>query len=307
MFSLASTSKAQIAHYNQYPTMYVDGYMDEYAGISFAYSMRRLYNDYVNPIIKLRRASDNATMDFYATDTDLVDVAAITAWAGGSNLYVDTWYDQRNRPGYTLTVRNAVQGTNDNQPRFYVDATIPYFAGDGSNDFLVVQNGRLGDVTTGGKNGSVFTVAKATNYGQYSFGVASDNIYGYNRWLAQLNWSSGRAVFDPGEFSNAVAVGNRSFVNTSNAGLWKQYSFVGGTSTVTIRQNAVSQVTNGATLGLGCSLVDASFYICAASNATGVALLPSTTAFSEMIMFSTTVASTDYENIEQSQMSFWGL
>jgi hypothetical protein len=57
------------------------------------YAQRLVVPGYAGPIYKLRRDSDNATMDFFPAPID-VDQAAITTWLGGANGFVDTWYDQ---------------------------------------------------------------------------------------------------------------------------------------------------------------------------------------------------------------------
>lgn len=296
------TSTAQIAHYNQYPTMHVDEYMDGASNLSFAYSMRKLYSDYTGPIIKLRRSSDNATMDFYATDTDLVNIAAITSWASSSTLYVHTWYDQSG------SGRNAVQTNTDFQPQFYADTTLPYFNGDGVNDYLAVQNGNIQNVTTAGKNGSLFTVAKATELAQLSLGVASDADNGYDRWAISINYYNGantdRTFFDPGNFQT-TAFSNRYFTNTGGIGQWKQYSFIARSTSVLARRNSVTQLNKTYTTP-ACSLTE-NFFIGAAASPSNIPVRFASTGFNELILFKTDVTSDIYENIEQSQISFWGL
>lgn len=59
-----------------------------------AYSLRPLRTQYVGPLFKLRRASDNAELDFYVDLlTFRLDLDAIASWAGGDSFCV-TWYDQ---------------------------------------------------------------------------------------------------------------------------------------------------------------------------------------------------------------------
>lgn len=89
-----------------------------------ALSLRKVYGPYLGPAVRLRRASDNAEKDFGFTSVQMnapVDTAAISQWAGGSNLFTVTWYDQG--PGK----RNAGPAVDDNtptqaeQPRFILD------------------------------------------------------------------------------------------------------------------------------------------------------------------------------------------
>ncbi len=303
----------QIAHYNQYPTMHVDTYLDEYTGISFAFSMRKLFSDYAGPIIKLRRNSDNATKDFYATDTDLIDVVAINTWMASStpastNLYVVTWYDQSGN-GRNAVQSNALFPVVDSQPLFHVDTTLPYVEGDGIDDYLVIQE-TLSNLVTSGKYGSVFTVAKANETAQVSLGVI-DPANLSDRWALSLNYYNGtnlnRGFFDPGNFGTSSPT-TRFFNNVGGAGLWKQYSLIAKSTTgILARQNGSNLSTSNSIAYTACSLTNSNFYIFAGGLSGTLPLFPSKTGFNEIIMFNTTVASDVYENIEQSQMNFWGL
>ncbi|WP_369049405.1 arabinofuranosidase catalytic domain-containing protein [Tenacibaculum sp. UWU-22] len=292
-----------IGHYNQYPTLHVDTYLDQLDNtISFAYSMRRLYSNYTGPIIKLRRKSDNITKVFYAIDTDLVDINAITTWAAGSNLYVDTWYDQSGLN------RNAIQTTITKQPQFYIDSVLPYFQGDGVDDFLVVSNSHLHDLTTNGKDGTVLLVAKATDRNQNSFGISNGNY----RWLSHLNWGNERAYFDAGFYNTSVATNQRSFYNLSGINVFKQYSLISGSpNTIIMRQNTVEQL-NTTTSSNNCNY-NFSFFISAASTSTSTnpdtatGNMYATTGFNEFILYKTKIPENTYKTVEQIQMAFWGL
>lgn len=61
------------------------------------FSLRRLYTNYEGPLIRIRRSTDNATMNFTTVSNDNVnlDCGAIAAWCSDPCLtYVDTWFDQ---------------------------------------------------------------------------------------------------------------------------------------------------------------------------------------------------------------------
>jgi hypothetical protein len=71
---------------------------------------RRALTSYEGNLVRLRRASDNAELDFgYDANGDL-DTAAIATWAGGDSFIV-TIYDQKSGD-------NVTQGTAGNQPLF---------------------------------------------------------------------------------------------------------------------------------------------------------------------------------------------
>jgi len=304
----AAFINAQIANYNQYPTLYPpDGLDEKLSDISFAYSLRKLYSDYDGPIIRLRKADNNAEMDFYSTDSDLVDIATINTWRNGASVFVDTWYDQSGQN------RNATQNIKNRQPRFIPDDSQPYFVGDGSNDILLVQE-NFQVLTENGKNGSVLGVFYGTDRADSAFGVIS----GRERWLTHINWSNERCYFDPGYCCN----GPRSFVNNvpthpSNPGsltIWDQYTFVrrddptnAATDRIIMRLGGEQKVNGGFPNNQSCNLTF-NFGICATTrNAGGSGTGFSTTRFSEIIMYSNGKEDSFLEDIEQDQINFWGL
>jgi hypothetical protein len=74
--------------------------------------------------VQVRRASDNATQDFYADRLGNLLTAPVTGtdlatWLGGATGYVATWYDQLSAGN------NATQGTAANQPQINL-TTRPY-------------------------------------------------------------------------------------------------------------------------------------------------------------------------------------
>lgn len=78
--------------------------------------------------IKLRRSSDNATQNFATLDDGSIDIAAITAFKGAANLFVDTLYDQiGNFPLFQSTAANQPQfilnGLGANPVMRFVSAT----------------------------------------------------------------------------------------------------------------------------------------------------------------------------------------
>ena len=210
---------SQIVQYNQFPTKQPTHILDDrIEDISFAYSLRLLESDYDGPLIRLRRASDNAEMDFSCAANDRVDIAAIDTWRAGSNVFVTIWYDQSGMG------RDAFQTNTALQPQFISDVTQPYFVGDGSNDRLIVPES-VQNLTENGKNGSVIGVFFATDRNDTAFGVLS----GGERWLVHINWGDENCYFDPGYCCN----GPRSFVNNlptnpnpGSLGIWDQYTFV---------------------------------------------------------------------------------
>lgn len=80
------------------------------SGNTLMFGLRVGKTGFSGNIIKVRRSSDNTTQDIGISGTDL-DVAAFSAFVGGGNGYVETWYDQS---GNGL---HATQSTLANQPQ----------------------------------------------------------------------------------------------------------------------------------------------------------------------------------------------
>ena len=291
VFMLPMVVYGAISNYNHFPTLKPSHILDEkLTNISFAFSMRVLESDYTGSLVRLRRSSDNAEKDFLWGDNDIVDVAAINTWRNGSNVFVHIWYDQSGLG------RDAVQTTRNRQPRFYPDATMPYFQGDGSNDHLTVDtpNG-IQDVTNNGNQGTVLTVMNATTRSQHSFGV----LTGVDRWSTHINWSNNNVYFDPGICCNNP----RFFSNTSNAGQWTQYTFIKTNTNAIARAGTIEKFNGAHTMGI-CTRTEDFAIGWATGDQSGN---HATTSFTEMIMYKTDIATSEYEEIEENAMTFWGI
>lgn len=109
------------------------GAYDAIPSITAAYGMRRLRSAYTGNILRLRRASDNAELDFGYTASGDLDTAAIATWLTATTGYVVTWYDQSGN-GY-----NATQATAASQPLYVASGqnSKPVARWDGSDDGLV--------------------------------------------------------------------------------------------------------------------------------------------------------------------------
>lgn len=285
------TTYAQIAQYNHFPTLkplhILDGNL---SNISFALSMRVLESDYVGPLVRLRRSSDNAELDFSWSDNDIVDISGIDTWRNGSDVYIVRWYDQSGLG------RDAVQNIANNQPRFYPDTNIPYFQGDGSNDHLTIDtpNG-IQDVTNAGVEGTVLSVMSATTKEQHTFGVLTDA----DRWSSHVNWSNNYLYFDPGICCNDP----RNFSNSTNVNNWAHYTFIKTDTHVIARSNGVEKFNGLHTTGRCTRTEDFAIGWATGNQSTNHA----TTSFSEFIMYNTNIINTQYQAIEENTIIFWGL
>jgi hypothetical protein len=173
---------------------------------SVAYSLRRLYSDYLGAAIQVRRSSDNALQDIGFTASGDLDIAALMAFVGSANGFVTTWYDQSGNG------RNATQTDPTRQPQIV------------SNGALITENGRpyinfTGDKGLGISNynallaftaavlksdTSVFsgfhTIFDGSGFGmvQRNGGIVDSNLtYFHNNVYPTAVWKNGTALANP--------------------------------------------------------------------------------------------------------------
>ena len=284
-------SYAQIADYNHFPAMRPFHILDDKLdNISFAMGMRVLVSDYNGPLVKLRRASDDEKKDFTWGDNDIVDVAAIDAWRGSSDVYVHTWYDQSGLG------RNAVQADKNRQPKFDTNATYPYFQGDGNDDHLTIDTSNgIQDLIFDGKVGVVLTIMRASTKQQHAFGVLTYR----DRWSAHVNWDDNHLYFDPGYCCNNT----RDFYNADKVDKWTQYTLMRTSSERVIARVNGTEKFNGKH-DRNCTRTEDFAIGWATGDQPG---RHATTQYLEFIMYKMDIPSSQYEAIEENAITFWGL
>ena len=85
--------------------------LNTYSGAIAAYSLRKLNMNYSGVAIRVRRSSDNTTLDVGFKSDGTLDTTALLTFVGANNGFVSIWYDQSGN-GY-----NLIQNTAANQFR----------------------------------------------------------------------------------------------------------------------------------------------------------------------------------------------
>jgi hypothetical protein len=292
----------QIGQYNQFPTLTPMRPVDELPGIldniatdlAAAYSLRKLKGDYTGPLIRLRRASDNAERNFYSQDNDIwIDQTAITNWAAGANLFVVLWYDQSGNEFH------ALQNVQNKQPRFYNNPTTPFWQGDGSNDILEIQADTRTQLTSNGREASIFLITQATNRSQFTFGAVQDSNRS-NRWQAHINWSNNNLYFDPGDCCQS----GRNF-NNSGSSLTqdKLYTFIRRANSRIVNVNGVNRMNNA----YSSSYAYTATTLFGIGGASGINFQYANNHFMEFIMYNSDVPTSTSNTLETDMMGYWGL
>lgn len=84
--------------------------LNTYTGALLALSLRRVRGEYRGPLIEVRRASDNATLEIGYNSANTLDTATLQTFCAGTDGYVRTWFDQSGN-GYNAVETNVlVQG-----------------------------------------------------------------------------------------------------------------------------------------------------------------------------------------------------
>lgn len=146
--------------YNEMLSMPITGETSSIIGAKFlqrsnimvAYSVRLLIPSYTGPVMNIRRASDNATSDFYADmkQTYLTTGAnntgqSYSSWIGNSTGYVTRWYDQSNNS--VMDASNSVTtisaGTISQPPLVSLNSkyVINFVTSNATKTGLLINNG----------------------------------------------------------------------------------------------------------------------------------------------------------------------
>jgi len=110
------------------------GLLDLVPGAAAAYSLRSLSNSYADPVVTVRRSSDDAEEDFTAAE---VADGTLAAFCGAGNGFVYRWWDQSGNANH------AVAAADTNEPKIVDSGVVvteegkPALQFDGVDDAIV--------------------------------------------------------------------------------------------------------------------------------------------------------------------------
>ena len=109
--------------------------LDEYPNAAAAYSLRELSTAFVGqPVVRVRRSSDNTEQDFTATE---ITDGTLTTFTGANDGFVTTWYDQSGNGV------DGVQATANIQPKIVDNGVLESDNGKPTINFFAVTDSRL--------------------------------------------------------------------------------------------------------------------------------------------------------------------
>jgi hypothetical protein len=120
-------------------TEVVQKLLDQFPNAALAFSVKKIRAAYTGNCMKVRRASDNTTLDIGFSGDDL-DISALQTFCASTNGFVDTWYNQSG------TNAVAIQTVLAKQPKIVTNGSvilkdgIPAISSDGVDDFMKCLN-----------------------------------------------------------------------------------------------------------------------------------------------------------------------
>jgi hypothetical protein len=258
-----------------------------------AYSLRRVR--LAAPLAcRARRSSDNAELNIGFTASGDLDTAALLAFVGSGNGFVTTWYDQSGNG------RNAIQSTAGAQPRIVSNGALETQNGKPTIRQLTGGGGFVASVPITGSTLTANAVASLDDQGVTGFkGLMSISSAG--EWdfdsvsrgvlLLQVDAQANIAGFRNAYTSIVGITIGTQFVATSvydgtNNILWKDGS--AGPTVPSTGNFSTTLLSIGERLGPGVSS-------------------PWIGTFSEKILFTSALSTTERETLETNQGAYYGI
>lgn len=175
------------------------GLLDLVPGAAAAYSLRSLSNSYADPVVTVRRSSDDAEEDFTASE---VADGTLAAFCGAGDGFVKTWHSQTGSNDASQTtaayqpkiVSSGVVVTEEGKPAIQFDGTasrfdLPTISSQVRCDaFFVAAPSQFSGTTPGSANARFFDVIAGTVSFQFLRDAATTSLAMKNSaWQAGVN------------------------------------------------------------------------------------------------------------------------
>jgi len=210
------------------------------------YSLRRIFNTYTGPQVRVRRSTDNVETDIYFDKYGSMINFNLTTWLGGGTAYVRTWYDQSGNNNDITQTDTASQPilTAPIGERAYIRFQGKLMSGPNVFGTSTITNMHM-----------IFTLrenVRNNNYFVSLNGVSGDNP---GRFFVHAPYGNGRWYWDPGSVTPDRASGATSILGAKTVfsgykSTINGFRLNGGTRYLS-SGSTTATVTGGVLLGTG--------------------------------------------------------
>jgi hypothetical protein len=178
-----------------------EGAFDDFTIPWRAYSLRRLLASYTGPLVRVRRSSDDTTLDVGYNADGTLDTVSLLAFVGANNGFVSRWFDQ------TGGTAHLEQGTLGSQPSIVTAGvlntldSLPAITFDGVADWLTTASAGL------------FNAGAATMAIVFSGASSSNAVV-----VGESNSGGGGALYRL--MRSSTAAWNTQATNSSGVSMW---------------------------------------------------------------------------------------
>ncbi len=204
------------AHANYVPFISTGLLLDQYPNAAYAYSLRKLDNDYTGAAIRVRKdTTGQPEQDINFIGNEL-DTASLKMFLNARSGFVTTWYDQSGNS------RNATMTVQANQPRIANLGVIERRQGkvsiffDGSNDYLL--NTTTGYAVNSTQHYAVSSrgASVASTQTVYSTGILSGLNNGFGFAYRANNVATPNTLLQQARNLNTTVITIAAYANTIN-------------------------------------------------------------------------------------------
>ncbi|MEM0541136.1 BspA family leucine-rich repeat surface protein [Flavobacterium sp. j3] len=260
-----------------------------------AYGLRKLHCAYTGPAIRVRRSSDNTTLDIGFTVSGNLNTVALMNFVSTGDGFVDTWYDQSGNSKH-LSQSNAI-----NQPQIVSAGVILLRNGLPTVRFNGNQSlRRVGTVSSGSNPFSILALTSRSNTFAEVFGWGNNAYNGcrVGLWIDASGQNS-IEMLSRGKFGNtttASVLDLKTWIYTSGMISTGLNAFYNGSVTPTTLVSGIDITPN-----------------VVANGEIAMGVVPTTTAHpfsgdvSEMIAFDSALSTTERQILEYQQSLYYNV
>jgi hypothetical protein len=206
---------------------------------TLAHSVRRLFTSYTGALVRIRRSSDNAELNFLPDSNGVLSLSSqddgtpatttLGTWIGANSGFVRTWFNQ----GTLGAAANVGTTTLTLQPRIINAGALDTFGSSSrpslvfdANDELRAASIAATSIQNAGLLSSILLVNEITSPGSLTVPVQWNVTVANNRWALFLNpgapnwfFDSGDAVLSRASYTGTAGNPHLDFV-ARNSGSW---------------------------------------------------------------------------------------